>query len=215
MKNLTFKGMFTSIGILMIVCFVLVSCNKNHQEVIFENNVDKMVELANQQYLNTLIISGSETSTFIAQNDGLTAVYMANERGFQSNATEALNPLTSCLKSVQLTREQALQVRKTLIIFETRNAGIISTHREAYAKIQAKMEAARIELLKQATSVRMNRQELSKKLENLKAQFEQALKELKEKNAEIFSISYRELMLSLGKILDERQWGAFTKCLSQ
>jgi len=214
MKNLAFKGMFTSIGILMIACSVLVSCNKNHQEAISQNSVDKIVELANQQYLNTLLISGSETSTFIAQNDGLTAVYMANERGFESNATEALNPLTSCLKSVQLSREQALQVRKTLIIYETRNADIIKSHREAYAKIQARMEAARIELLKQSTSAKMNRQELSKKLENLKAQFEQALKEIKEKNAVIFSTNYRELMLNLSKILDERQWGVFSKCLS-
>jgi hypothetical protein len=213
MKNLAFNRIFAIVTILMFATALLVSCSKESSEIDNNKAVDMLVEQAAQQYLNTPVSTGGEDETYSLNTIGLPEVYLATSSGFDTKA--ATNPLISCLKSVKLTDKQALEVRKTLSVYEEQIQIIMKGQREDLAKMEARFIAAIKELISRATTVKADREELEKKIIALKAELEKAVREFKEKNAPTLSAPYKTLMTTLGTILDKRQWEAFSKCLSR
>ena len=213
MKNLACSRIITLLAFLMISSVLLISCNKESREINNNESVDELVAQAAQQYLNTPVTTTGEDETFSLNNSGLPEVYLASSSGFDTKV--AANPLISCVKSVKLTDKQALEVRKALSVYEEQIQIFMKTQREELAKMEARFIAAKKELLKLANGVKADRHELEKKIIALKAEFDLAVKALKEKNAPNLSAPYKTLMTTLGTILDKRQWEAFSKCLSR
>ncbi|MDP3398315.1 MAG: hypothetical protein Q8S23_04140 [Bacteroidales bacterium] len=212
MKNLACNRIFALITILMFASALLISCNKESNEINNNQFVDKLVELATQQYLNTPIVTAGDDETYSLNNNGLPDVYLASSSGFDTKV--AANPLINCIKSVKLTDKQALEVRKALSVYEEHIQILMKNQREEFAKMEARFIAARKELISRAAGVK-DREELEKKIIALKAEFEKAVKAFKEKNAPNLSAPYKTLITTLGTILEKRQWDAFTKCLTR
>jgi hypothetical protein len=212
MKNLACNRIFALITILMFASALLISCNKESNEINNNQTVDKLVELATQQYLNTPIVTAGDDETYSLNNNGIPDVYLASSSGFDTKV--AANPLINCIKSVKLTDKQALEVRKALSVYEEHIQILMKNQREEFAKMEARFIAARKELISRAAGVK-EREELEKKIIALKAEFEKAVKAFKEKNAPNLSAPYKTLMTTLGTILEKRQWDAFTKCLTR
>ncbi|MDO9679800.1 MAG: hypothetical protein Q7262_02195 [Bacteroidales bacterium] len=212
MKNLACNRIFALITILMFASALLISCNKESNEINNNQTVDKLVELATQQYLNTPIVTAGDDETYSLNNNELPDVYLASSSGFDTKV--AANPLINCIKSVKLTDKQALEVRKALSVYEEQIQILMKNQREEFAKMEARFIAARKELISRAAGVK-DREELEKKIIALKAEFEKAVKAFKEKNAPNLSAPYKTLMTTLGTILEKRQWDAFTKCLTR
>jgi hypothetical protein len=212
MKNLACNRIFALITILMFASALLISCNKESNEINNNQTVDKLVELATQQYLNTPIVTAGDEETYSLNNNGLPDVYLASSSDFDTKV--AANPLINCIKSVKLTDKQALEVRKALSVYEEHIQILMKNQREEFTKMEARFIAARKELISRAAGVK-EREELEKKIIALKAEFEKAVKAFKEKNAPNLSAPYKTLMTTLGTILEKRQWDAFTKCLTR
>jgi hypothetical protein len=211
MKNLKVRLIVTSIFALA----VFVSCNKERQEAnrLQSVSLDEIVELTNQRYLDSEITGGDEHSSFFVNNEGLIDEYLATGDLFESQDKSVDNRFIRCLRSVNLDAEQIPQVRRALNAYENRNARILQKHRQVFAGLHARMENQRNELIRQLRSGEIDRAEFSRKMAQLREQYHQALRRIKESNASELSRSFRMLMQNLQNILNDRQWNAFTSCL--
>jgi hypothetical protein len=210
MKNLKVRLIVTSVFALAI----FVSCNKEKQDTEQQQiSVEAIVELVNQSYLGSDVIEGDEQTPFFVDNEGLIDEYLATEGSFENQDKSVSNRFIRCLKSVNLDDEQIPQARRALKAYENRNARILQMHREVFAQMHARMEASRQELIRELRSGEIDRVEFKRKMTQLRNQYQQALRRIKESNASDFSRSFRMLMHNLNKVLTERQWNAFTGCL--
>lgn len=211
MKNLKVRLIVTSVFALA----VFVSCNKERQDSLQEQqlSVEEIVEIVNLNYLGSTFIEGDEQTPFFVINEGLVDEYLATESSFENQDKSAGNRFIRCLKSINLDDEQIPQVRRALKAYEIRNERIIQKHRQAFAQLHDRMEANRVELIRQLRSGEIDRVEFKRKMTQLRAQYQQVLMRIKESNASDFSRSFRMLMQNLNDVLTERQWNAFTNCL--
>ncbi len=204
MKKTVLTGIGTTITALLVVCAITLSCNKENENVTPVNSVDELVEQAAQEFIST-----PEASVDIP------AIFLATQSGFDSNVKAAASPLTTCLRSVKLTNEQALKIRKALSVYEEQVKSIIKAHREEMSKLEAAYIAAKKEMLVKPVTDKAQRAEIEKKLTALKAELSKAMERLKESYSIKISAPYKELITSINNILDQRQWTLFSKCISR
>lgn len=211
MKNLKVRLIVTTV----FASAVFVSCNKERQDSSLEQqlSVEEIVEIVNQNYLGSDDIEGDEQTPFFVDNEGLIDEYLATESSFENQDKSVANRFIICLKSINLDEEQIPQARRALKAYEIINERIIQKHREAFARLNERMEASRVELIRRLRSGEIDRAEFKRKMTQLRAQYQQALMRIKESNASDFTRSFRMLMQNLNDVLTERQWNAFTDCL--
>lgn len=193
---------------------VLASCSKENiedQPAEDAMTVDEIVAFAHQEYLITEEAETDLYEAFPTNSDGLVDFYTATLTDFDSRPAE--NRLLRCLSGLSLEEEQNRPVRRALKAHEQRNERIIAQHRQAYRKMNARVNQARENLLLQFENGEIDRPELARQLKQLRLQYQNALRELKASNAEAFSRSFRMLMTNLKEVLNDRQWAAFTACL--
>lgn len=200
--------------VLLIV--VLVSCQKEQYKVdIVEEEtsltVEEIVQLTNQEFLQTPESTADENQEFFTHNDGLIDAYTATATAFDEKSGN--NSFIRCLSGVGLNAEQSTQTRRALRAFEQRNERIIASHRQAFRQLTARANNARLDLLNQFQQGEIDRPELARRLNQLRENYRTALRELKASNAEAFSRSFHALMVNLHDIMTIRQWAAFTECL--
>ena len=203
----------------VIIVFIIVflfSCKDTAQQELSPDTVialEQAVEQANQDYRASEVSGGDEQSPFSVINEGLIDEYLAVESDLDNSEKSAKNRLTGCLRSLNLSDEQISQVRRALKALEIRNEKIIQRHRDAFTALNAGMEARRNNLNRQLAGGQIDREEYSNRITYLRDQYQKALSRIKESNAGEFSRSHRLLMQHFQKILNERQWNAFTSCL--
>ena len=203
-------------GIFVFLIVFFASCKDTAQQELNPDAVsalEQAVEQANQDYRTSEVSGGDEQTPFSVINEGLIDEYLAREGDLEYSERSAGNRLTGCLRSLNLSDEQISQVRRTLKGLETRNEKIIQRHRDAFAALNAGMEARRNNLNRQLANGQLDREEFRTRMTYLRNQYQKALLRIKESNAGEFSRSHRLLMQHLQKILNERQWNAFTSCL--
>jgi uncharacterized membrane protein len=201
---------------IVLLIFVVVSCQKEQYkiEIVEEEtslSVEEIVQLTNQEFLQTPESTADENREFFTENDGLIDTYTATEAAFDEKSLN--NSFIRCLSGVGLDAEQSAQTRRALRAFEQRNERIIASHRQAVRQLSARANNARLDLLNQFQQGEIDRPELARRLNQLRENYRTALHELKESNAEAFSRSFHALMVNLHDIMTNRQWAAFTECL--
>jgi hypothetical protein len=199
----------------LIALAVLISCNKERHETAPEtiDTVENLVLLANQAYLSAEIIGGDEQSSFFVSNEGLIDEYLACDTRFGSPEKTFNNRFIGCLRSIGLEEGQIPLTQRALRAYETRNEKIVQRHRQAFVRLHERIEAKRNALLRQLNNGQIDRNEFRRQITQLREQYRQGLRSIKETNADAFSRSYRMMLQQLRNILDEDQWEIFTTCL--
>jgi hypothetical protein len=199
-----------------LLIFVAASCQKEQHKLEIADeetgfSVDEMVQLTNQDFLQTPESTADETKEFFTENEGLIDAYTATEAAFDEKSGN--NSFIRCLSGVGLDAGQSTQTRRVLRAFEQQNERIITSHRQVFRQLNARANNARLDLINQFQQGEIDRPELARRLKLLRENYQTALRELKATNAEAFSRSFRALMANLNEIMTDRQWAAFTQCL--
>jgi len=210
------KFIYTGIALAVITIFTVTSCKKETQMVDDSAKYDAqlIIDDADNSYNAVTITEGTETTEFGAENEGMPEAYTLvetdmDDAGFKRGVDKRF---FACLKKLNLTDTQVVQLRKALRAYEECKAVDISRHREAYAKLLLRVENSRKELIAQLKNGKITKAEFEQKMKALRADFEQSLKYIKASFAKTLKACYEKYMRANKEILTERQWKAFVDC---
>lgn len=214
MKNL--RSIYTGLALAAIITFAVTGCKK--ETVVADDSAkyeaDAMISDADNDYSDASFTDGSETAEFSAENEGLPEAYTLietdmDDAGFKRGVEKRF---LTCLKKLGLSDTQVMQMRKAFRAYEECKANDIRLHREAYAKLHARVEAARKDLVAQLRNGKITKAEFEAKMKALRQDFETSLRYIKASFAKNLKLCYDKFVRNLKGILSDRQWRAFVDC---
>lgn len=215
------KSINTALALSAIILFAAVGCKKQAETVapatdntaLFEAQATAIVDNADVTYNDAVVLGGSETDAFYAENDGLTEAYAMVETDMDNAGFKrADNHYFSCIKNLNLTDTQAMKLRRALRAYEECKAADVKAHREAYAKLVLRIENARKDLLAQLKNGTITKTQFAEGIAKLRKEFETGLRYIKASYAKTLKACYYKFMSATKEILTERQWKAFVDC---
>jgi hypothetical protein len=193
----------------------IIACEKEIRDSestdkVAEETIEFLVELASKRYMEEEF---NEDSDAVSETRGLIDEYTASGEDFSANRAQR-NSLVSCLVSVEPDNEQRQLIGRTLDAYSGRNERIIRSYRKDLENLNHRMEYARRELNEKFRTGEIDREELHRRWTALNERYREAVYNIRTKNAEAFSRSYKILLEQLSGILEQEQWRAFTACIS-
>ncbi len=210
------KLIHTGLALAVIAVLTVTSCKKETQQINDEAKYDAqlIIDDADKSYNEVVINEGGENDEFSSENEGLPEAYILvetdmDDAGFKRGVDRRY---FACLKKLNLTDTQAAQIRKALRAYEACKAADIKRHREAYAKLILRIEAARKDLLAQLRAGKITKAEFEQGIKELRADFVKSLRIIKESFAKTLKACYDKFLRATKEILTDRQWKAFVDC---
>lgn len=215
MKNI--KAIYTGLALSAIMIFAATGCKKEAATVVDDSaqyTSEALINDADVNYNSVQFTEGTETTAYSAENEGLPEVYTLvetdmDDAGYKRGVEKRY---FTCLKKLDLNDSQAHMLRRSLRAFEECKAADIKAHREAYAKLLARVEGARKEYIAQLANKKITRAEFEAKMKALRQDFESSLKYIKQSFAKRLNACYDKFVRAMKEILTERQWKAFVSC---
>ncbi len=178
--------------------------------------VDQLALQADEAFINTDIIGGSETEEFSLSNDGIPDQYMVSEStADEINTTKRdgnARRMRACLKELELSGEQIAKIRIIFRNYEDCNKYVIGRHRNAMQELTVKMNDKLKLLVKAFRDGRITKEEFEAKVKSLRAEFQTLKNALAEKSRSALKECYTRLLRGLNQVMTERQWKAFVNC---
>ena len=210
------KLIHTGLALAVIAVLTVTSCKKETQQINDDAKYDAqlIIDDADKSYNEVAINEGGENDEFSSDNEGLPEAYILvetdmDDAGFKRGVDRRY---FACLKKLNLTDTQAAQIRKALRAYEACKAADIKRHREAYAKLILRIEAARKDLLAQLRAGKITKAEFEQGIKELRADFVKSLRIIKESFAKTLKACYDKFLRATKEILTDRQWKAFVDC---
>ncbi len=210
------KLIHTGLALAVIAMFTVTSCQKETQVADDSAKYDAqlIIDDADKNYNSIVITEGSEDIEFSSENEGLPEAYTLvetdmDDAGFKRTGDKRY---FACLKKLNLSDTQVVQLRKALRAYEECKAADIRKHREAYAKLLLRIESSRKELLAKLKNNTITKAQFEQGMKNLRADFEKSLRYIKESFAKTLKACYEKYMMATKEILTDRQWKAFVDC---
>ena len=215
MKNI--KAIYTGLALSAIMIFAATGCKKEAATLVDNSaqyTAEALINDADVNYNNAVFTEGTATSEYSADNDGMPEVYTLvetdmDDAGFKRGLEKRF---FTCLKKLDLTDSQAHMLRRSLRAYEECKAADIKAHREAYAKLLARVEGQRKEYAAQLANNKITKAEFEAKMKALRQDFESSLKYIKTSFAKRLNACYDKFVRAMKEILTERQWKAFVDC---
>lgn len=201
-----------------VAMLALVSCNKTEVSPVAQNDdasydAQLIIDDADVAYNEVNTAGGTEDEAFSAANEGLPEAYTLEEIDMDNAGYKRTDKrFFACLKKLDLTDTQVMRVRKALKAYEACKAYDIQKHREAFAKLVIRVEAARKEYITQLKGGKITRAQFEDKMAALRKDFHESLRYIKTSYAKNLKACYDKYMRGIKEILTERQWKAFVSC---
>jgi hypothetical protein len=210
------KSIYMGVALAVITIFTVTSCKKETKMVDDAAKYDAqlVIDDADNSYQAVVVTEGGEDIEFASENEGLPEAYTLvetdmDDAGFKRNGDKRF---FACLKKLNLSDTQVVQIRKALRAYEACKVVDIKRHREAYAKLLLRIETSRKELLGKLRAGKITKAEFEKGMKELRADFEKSLRYIKESFAKNLKACYDKFLRATKEILTERQWKAFVDC---
>ncbi|MES2616749.1 MAG: hypothetical protein V4613_02660 [Bacteroidota bacterium] len=201
-----------------VAMLALVSCNKSEVSPIAQNddaNYDAqlIIDDADVAYNDATYAGGTEDQSFSAVYEGLPEAYTLEEMDMDNAGYKRTDKrFFACLKKLNLTDTQILHVRMALKGYEACKAMDIKRHREAFAKLVIRVEAARKDYIMQLKGGKITRAQFDDLMQALRKDFHDSLKHIKASYAKTLKACYDKYMRAIKATLTDRQWKAFVDC---
>jgi hypothetical protein len=215
MKN---KLIYTGLALAVIAFFTATGCKKETAQIADDSakyESQLIADDADKSYNEVVVATeGGETTEFSAENEGLPEAYILvetdmDDAGFKRGVERRY---FSCLKKLNLTDTQVMQLRKAVRAYEECKAADIKAHRAAYATLVARIEHARQELVTHLRLGKITKAQFEQGIKELRADFVKSLRDIKASYAKTLKACYEKFLRATKEILTERQWKAFVDC---
>jgi hypothetical protein len=210
------KLIHTGFALTLIALFTVTGCKKEEQ--IADDSAQYaeqlMIDDADKSYNEVAITEGGEDSEFSAENEGLPEAYVLvetdmDDAGFKRGIERRF---FTCLKKLNLTDTQVVLLRKAVRAYEECKAADIKRHREAYAKLILRIEAARKDLLVKLRTGQITKAQFEQGIKELRADFMESLRKIKMSYAKTLKACYDKFLRASRAAMTDRQWKAFVNC---
>jgi predicted RNA-binding protein with RPS1 domain len=211
------KFLKTGLALSLVMMIAVTGCKKETTNVADDSakyDAQLVIDDADVSYNEAVVSEGGEDMEFSSVNEGLPEAYTLietdmDDAGFKRGGDKRY---FACLKKLNLTDTQIVQIRKALRAYEECKAMDIKRHREAYAKLVLRVESSRKELVAKLRAGKITKEQFEKEMKALRADFEQSLRYIKASFAKTLKGCYEKFMRATKEILTERQWKAFVDC---
>ncbi len=215
------KLIHTGLALSAIMMLAVVGCKKQSEVItpaqdnsaLYESQAVSIIDNADVKYNEVVVIGGSETDAFTAENDGLPEAYMMVETDMDDAGFKRTDDhYFGCIKKLELKDTQIHMLRRAVHAYEECKAHDIAAHREAYAKMSARIENSRKELVTQLKNGKITKAQFEEGIAKLRKDFNDSLRYIKASFAKTLKACYDKFLHATKEILTEKQWKAFVEC---
>lgn len=217
MKLRNWSLMLLGLAVMFTACNNEDEVGPEQTDTINEAQVEILANAITEQFMRVEIAGGDEKTGFNVTNYGLIDAFSTedesmNERRPANGAAE--NRFASCLAGLSSDREQMMKIRMSFVAYNQCKAAHVNNFRKVVQELNARMERARIELLKKHREGEIDRDQLGEELKALRTRYAEALTNIKERHQDSFQNCLSNFLRRLNTILDEDQWLAFRNCVA-
>lgn len=212
------KSIFPTLTLAAILLFAVTGCKKQKETVSPAENTamydaQLVIDDADVSYSDVVVSGGNETDAFFTENEGLPEAYTLIETDMDDAGFKRTDKrYFACIKKLNLTDSQIHMIRRALRAYEQCKAADIKAHRDAYAKLVARIEAARKDLLTQLRNGKITKVQFEEGLAKLRKDFETSLRYIKASYAANLKGCYDKFLRTTKAALTDEQWKAFVNC---
>lgn len=215
---MNYRTILNGLTIAAVLAIAATGCKKEEVAVVSDNTAKyseaSMADDADNQYNSDIIIEGSETTEFGAENDALPEVYLMSEAdmdeaGFKRGIGMKF---LLCLKNLNLSDTQTMKLRMAMRAYQECKFTDIRNHRDTFAKLHYRVNMARKALIAKLMDKQISKADFDAAMKNLRAEFVEALRKIKMHHGKALRICYEKFLRHVRLVLTDAQWRAFVDC---
>jgi hypothetical protein len=210
--------------VLLVTLILFPGCKKenSNNQASYEDQILIMVNKAGSDMDNQEVLTDDASQTIYMINNGIAADFLADESCMEENE-QVISPenefirdhsFIHCLRGLSLSETQKAKIIQDLQVYKGCTEHAIQRAKTIYLDLRENYRIKYQRLWNAYQNGTITREELHKKVAELKAAFKKELREmhLKEKLDDALKSCLRKFFKALHETLTARQWNAFVEC---